>query len=136
MSKNLSGEKKLAQLVNKMDPILNRGVYVFTTLKDTSLIKRSQTLFEFKEVESTTVVLKKEKADALKLPYEYVASWITLNINSSLDAVGFTAIISSALAKENISANVVAGYFHDHIFVPVTKADKAMKILHSLGTKN
>ena len=134
MSVNLGGEKNLEQLVKGINPILNKGIYVFTMLKDVSLIDRSLTLFEFKENEGTTVVLEKKKADDLKLSYEYEASWITLNIHSSLDAVGFIAIISSALAKENISANVVAGYYHDHIFVPEDKASRAMEVLKELGS--
>jgi len=134
MSVNLGGEKNLEQLVKGINPILTKGIYVFTTLKDVSLIDRNDTLFEFKENEGTTVVLEKKKADDLKLSYEYVASWITLNIHSSLDAIGFTVIISSALAKENISTNVVAGYYHDHIFVPEDKASRAMEVLSRLAS--
>jgi uncharacterized protein len=62
-----------------------------------------------------------------------VAAWITLTVHSALEAVGLTAAFSKALADVNISCNVVAGYYHDHIFVPQQDAEKAMAVLESLA---
>ena len=69
-------------------------------------------------------------ADSLKLEYSFVASWITLTVHSSLEAVGLTAAFSKALSQEGISCNVVAAFYHDHIFVGKNDADKAMEILN------
>jgi uncharacterized protein len=69
----------------------------------------------------------------LQLSYSFVAAWITLTVHSSLEAVGLTATFSKALAENNISCNVVAAYYHDHIFVDAKDAAKAMKILHILS---
>lgn len=125
----MAGETNLAQLIKGMVPKQNDGEYVFSTHTDMSAVRREDTLCEFKEKEGTTVVLTREKADELGLPYDYVASWITLTIYSLLEAVGLTAAFSNELAKHNISCNVIAAYYHDHIFVDREDGEKALRIL-------
>ena len=129
----MSGEKNLAKMIKGMTPKLNEGEYVFITLTDVSQISRADTLCEFKEREGTTVVISKQKADALRLPYDYVASWITLSVHSALEGIGLTALFSSELAKHNISCNVVAAYYHDHIFVDHKQAKMAVEVLKQLS---
>lgn len=129
----MSGEKNIAALIHGMTPKLNSGEYVFCTVTDVSSINRTDTICEFKEDEGVTIVLERNKADALKLHYEYVASWITLQIHSSLEAVGLTALFSTELAKYEISCNVIAGYYHDHIFVDRNDANMAIEALTNLA---
>jgi uncharacterized protein len=128
----MSGETDISKLIKGMTPKLNDGVYVFVTIKDVDQISRKDTICEFKEREGTTVILEKTKADELQLDYEFVASWITLMIHSSLEAVGLTALFSTALAKQGISCNVIAAYYHDHIFVNAKDTEKAMNVLIKL----
>jgi hypothetical protein len=125
----MSGEMNLRNLIKEMKPVLNAGEYVFISLSNIDAISRSETIFEFKEKEGTTIVLEKSKADELHLSYQFIASWITLKIHSSLEAVGLTAAFSSELAKHNISSNVVAGFYHDHIFVDKKDGEEAIKVL-------
>jgi uncharacterized protein len=71
-------------------------------------------------------------ADEHRLRYDYVAAWITLRVHSALDAVGLTAAVATALAAAGLSCNVVAGYHHDHLFLPYDHAETAMRVLHDL----
>ena len=128
----MAGELKLLKLIKGMAPVLNEGEYVFTTLKDADLVPRSETICEFKEHEGITIVLERRKADHYNLSYSYTASWITLCIHSSLDAVGLIALISNELMTQNIGCNVISGYYHDHLFVAKKDAQKALKVLFNL----
>lgn len=129
----MTGEKNLEKLLREMKPVRNDGDYVFCTISDTQEIEIKDVLFMFREKEGVTIVIQKELADALKLGYSFVATWITLTVHSSLEATGFTAAFSKALADENISCNVVAAYYHDHIFVNKEDADKAIIVLNRLS---
>ncbi len=118
-----------------MTPKLNEGDYVFCTISTLIGIDLADVLGLFKEEEGITIILKKETADGLNLEYTYVAAWITLTIHSSLEAVGLTAAFSSVLAKHLISCNVIAAYYHDHIFVAKKDAEKALEVLKSLSRR-
>ncbi|MEP2240393.1 MAG: ACT domain-containing protein [Maribacter sp.] len=125
----MAGETDLNTLLQSLKPNLNDGSYVFITVKDIQHISREDILFEFKEKEGITIILEKNKADELNFTYEFVASWITLTVHSALDAVGLTAAVSTAFTKYKISCNVVAAYYHDHIFVSTKDTEKAMEVL-------
>ncbi|ASE60706.1 ACT domain-containing protein [Chryseobacterium indologenes] len=130
----MAGETDLAVLLQHMEPVLNPGEYVFCNMENLDRIPgMDEILFFFREKEAVTVVLKKETADQWNLQYSYISSWITLSIHSSLEAVGLTAAFANALKHQNISCNVVAAYFHDHIFVAKADAEKAMEALHKLS---
>jgi hypothetical protein len=131
-----SGETDLEILLSTMSPQLNGGSYVFVQAPDDAADGEDgaeDAVVTVAEAEGRTLVLPRERADALGLPYEFVASWITLRVHSALDAVGLTAAFATALTREGIPANVVAGYFHDHVFVPEDRRDDAMRVLRELS---
>jgi len=129
----MTGEKDLNTLLKTMKPKHNIGDYVFCITNDLTIVNPDDVILLFKEQEGNTIIIKKELADSLKLEYSFVASWITLTIHSSLEAVGLTAAFSKALSEEGISCNVVAAFYHDHIFVDKKDTEKAMEILNKFS---
>ena len=130
----MSGEKDLNKILNSLQPSLNEGDYVFCTIPAGDLkVSVEDIIGSFREREGMTVVVSKDVADRLGFRYDLVLSWITLNIHSSLEATGLTAAFSTALSKENISCNVIAAYYHDHIFVSKKDSSAALRILQGLS---
>lgn len=129
----MTGESNLNKMLKQMKPKLNSGDFVFCTVTNLLQVDVKDILMIFKEEEANTIIVKKELADKLKLNYSFVASWITLTIHSSLEAVGLTAAFSKAIADNGISCNVVAAYYHDHIFVDKKDAAKTIEILNRLS---
>ncbi len=84
------------------------------------------------ETEAITVVATVERADRSGWGHDFEAAWLTLDVHSSLDAVGLTAAFSAALATRGISCNVLAGFYHDHILVPAAMADEAIECVEAL----
>lgn len=130
----MAGEKDLDKLLKTMKPVHNTGSYVFCTVECLTKEQIDEAVFIFKEAEGNTVVIKREIADLLGLDYAFIASWITLDVHSSLEAVGLTALFSKAMADNGISCNIVAAFYHDHIFVSQADTEKAMAILTGLST--
>jgi uncharacterized protein len=129
------GETDLQKLLQSIKPKLNEGEFVFCVAESHQTARTLNPLCMFQETEGTTVIIPKQQADDAALPYAMVCSWITLTVHSSLEAVGLTAAVSKALTEANISCNVVAAYYHDHIFIPVQDAKKAMDVLEHLSAK-
>ena len=129
----MTGETDLNKLLKTLKPRYNAGDYVFCVVKDERMLRPDDILLLFREEEGATIILRKSRADELQLAYSFVASWITLTVHSSLEAVGLTGAFATALAQEGISCNVVAAFYHDHIFVDKKDTQKAMAVLEKLG---
>lgn len=128
----MSGETNLTKLIKEMQPELNTGEYVFSLKESRDNAMLTEALCLFQEKEGITMILSKQRADEAGLAYSATFAWITLTVHSSLEAVGLTAMVSKALAKANISCNLVAAYYHDHLFVPFKDAEQAMNVLQNL----
>ncbi|MRX68309.1 hypothetical protein SAMN06265349_103431 [Flavobacterium resistens] len=131
----MSGEKDLQKLLKTMKPKHKLGDYVFCKVEKLEGLDLNEIDMIFREEEAITLILKEEIASKLNLDYSIVMSWITLTVHSSLEAVGLTAAFSKALTEHNISCNVVAAFYHDHIFVDKKDTEKAMKILKSFSNQ-
>ncbi|MFH8467920.1 ACT domain-containing protein [Streptomyces sp. NPDC017991] len=129
-------ERDLGRLLSGMEPALHPGRYVFTTVPGSTAPPGLSPVVTVVEDEGLTLVVEQEDADAARLTYDYVAGWITLRIHSALDAVGLTAAVAQALAAEGLSCNVVAGFHHDHLFVPHERAAEAVALLEQLAERS
>ena len=126
----------LAELLRAIQPTLNEGVYVFTSISPSTDIGPLEPIATFREAEGLTLIVEEQHARRAELPVLFRAAWITLKVHSDLQAVGLTAAVATALAQANISCNVVAAAFHDHIFVPVASANEALSVLQQLQRRS
>ena len=127
----MTGETDLAAILASLDVAREPGVFVVATIAD-GAEPPPGTRALIDEREGVTVVLTREEALAAGLAFVFEAAWLTLTVHSSWEAVGLTAGVAARLAAEGIPANVLAGYHHDHVLVPVQQADAAIAALRSL----
>jgi len=131
----MSGETNLQRLLASMSPRLTPGEFVFCSFANARYgdFAELEPVAAAAEEEGLTLVLPKSGADDSGLHYESVFRRVSLSVHSSLDAVGLTAAFSARLAERGISANVIAGYYHDHIFVQADHAQAAVDALEDLA---
>lgn len=128
-------ERDLNTLLVSMKPALDPREWVYCSVDRSFLSTAHRPLFVFHETEGTTVVIERALAESLGLEYAFVSRRITLRVHSDLEAVGFVAAVSNALAKHMIPANVVSAFYHDHLFVPVDRAEEALHVLETLSAE-
>lgn len=126
----MSGIDDLNEILTTLSVVQRPGVYVFVSVAELETGQRVEATIE--EEEGTTLVVTRETARLRGWSYEFEAAWLTLEVHSSLAAVGLTARVSEALAQRGIPCNVLAGYYHDHLLVPVDRAGEAMEAVASL----
>ncbi|NGN96455.1 ACT domain-containing protein [Grimontia sp. S25] len=126
----MAGMVDLDALLASMKPKLMQDEFVFCTVSgELADFIELAPLATFQEAEGLTLLLEKSVADSASMVFEGVYRQITLTVHSSLDAVGLTAAVSTKLAEKGISANLLAAYYHDHIFVQAEKAEAALAAL-------
>lgn len=133
----VKGETNLQTLLTSMSPRLDVTEWVFATVdeEEAAVPFFASAIASFREAEGLTLVLPQAAADDLEIVSAPMKR-IILEVHSSLEAVGLTAAVAGALAEEGISANVVAAYYHDHIFVPKASADRALAVMRGLSTSS
>lgn len=132
----MTGETDLPRLIASMRPRLSGDVYVFATLLPGSAMPAGIVpLMSFREAEGTTLVLTQTEARSAGLHAIFPSRMITLDVHSSLEAVGFIAAVATRLASAGLGVNPVAGYHHDHLFVAADRASEAMAILEAMSAE-
>ena len=134
----MSGISDLPTLLASLSPVVSPSVYVFLTRPSAAYGDGADLhpLATFAESEGLTLVVKKERADAAGERYHGEFGLISLGVHSDLQAVGLTAAIANALSEHGISANIVSAFYHDHLFVPLSRVNDAMTVLSELAIDN
>jgi len=124
----------IEELLKGMSPKLYSQRYAFASVSagiaENLAVKPIMT---FVEEEAVTLVLLEDDAVSAEIAHEFICQKITLQVHSALEAVGFMAAISQKLLEAGVPCNVVAGYYHDHLFIPVDKVETAMNALTELA---
>ncbi|EBA02815.1 hypothetical protein RB2150_18212 [Rhodobacterales bacterium HTCC2150] len=129
----MSGELDLEKLMATMSAELHEGVFVFATVKNGQMPTGVAPRMMFQENEGTTLILLKSEAEAAGLSFEFPSRMITLNVHSSLEAVGFIARIATELAAAGMGVNPVSAFYHDYLFIPDGRQDEAMTLLKAMA---
>jgi hypothetical protein len=121
-------------MIAGMAPLLTEGDFVFCCEADPARAAQAAPLAAatVAEDEGLTLVLPLAEAARLGYPADLPMARITLRVHSALDGVGLTAAVARALAARGIACNVIAGFHHDHLFVPLPRAGEAMAALTAL----
>jgi hypothetical protein len=125
-------ESDLPSLLRGLRPTLHPGTYAFCVLPPGQAPADLPALAMIHEPEGVTVILEESRARVQGLAPVFRAAWITLCIETDLQAVGLTAAVTGALAAAGIACNVIAGAHHDHLFVPADRGAEALAILETL----
>lgn len=126
----MTGERDLGRLLSGMRPVLDPRPWGYALAPPGTPAPWAWA--QVAEDEGLTLIAPLDQFDGQGWPVQGPFARITLTIHSALDAVGLTAAISTTLAQAGISANIVAGWHHDHIFLPRDRAAEALALLHRL----
>ncbi|MCH7611432.1 MAG: ACT domain-containing protein [Chloroflexi bacterium] len=130
----MTAELELEKLLTAMSPELREGEYVFSSVTQEDFDDMQiEPVGWFREVEGISLILDRAAAQRLGLKQSSAYRMISLNVNSSLEAVGFLAAVTEKLAAAGVSVNAVSAFHHDHLFIPAEKANLAMSLLNDLA---
>lgn len=123
------GETDLATMLAALAVERRAGSFTYVGLATPSAEQLALASATIVEDEETTLVVASDIAARHGLPVVGEFAWLTVSVASSLDAVGLTAVLSRRLADAGIPCNVLAGLHHDHLLVPLARADEAIAAL-------
>jgi hypothetical protein len=132
----MSAITDLDVLLSSMAPRLMPDRVAFLAVRSRDDLDVLDPICVFREAEAISVICSLERAEKAGMKVDRVYRQITLQVQSSLEAVGFLAAVAAALATVGVPCNAVSAYHHDHIFVPEDKAGKAMEALLAVAQKS
>ncbi|PTB91337.1 hypothetical protein C9974_15890 [Marinobacter sp. B9-2] len=126
----------LQELIKQLSPTQDSTTYVYCTVPKAKYgeLEHLKPIVSIAELEGLTLVIPLDEAKTEGLDYYRVFRRITLEGHSSLEALGLTSVVTSLLAERGITTNVIAGFYHDHMFVPSDRIDEAMRALKELAS--
>ncbi len=128
-------KRDLRALLSSMEPELEPDEFVYCTVPH-GAHTAANPVCTFQETEGETLILRRDDAEKHQLSFTFLCRKITLRVHSSLEAIGFLAVIAAELAQHSISLNCVSAYYHDHLFVPADQAERAVELLRGLQRRS
>lgn len=122
----MSGVQDLKELLANLTVHRHDGVWEFLSGTQQNI---EGAIMEFREREGWTHIVPASRQAAAEKRFV----WLELAVHSDLNAVGFLAAVSAALAVHDVPCNAIAAFHHDHIFVPEDKAETAIVALEKLA---
>lgn len=130
----MTGITVLERLIAEMEPLLHDATFVFACLPpDTEPPYGLKPRMIFTEAEGTTLILERAVAVRNNIAHAFPCRMITLQVHSALEAVGFLAAVAARLSELGMGVNPVAGFHHDHLFVPEDRAEAALASLKDMS---
>lgn len=126
--------KDTTAMIAGMDPVLDASLWVYCCEPDTARAAAltPDAFTTVREAEGVTLILPLDLATAQGYDTKLPMRRITLTVFSDLEGIGLTAAVAQALTDVEVSCNVVAGFHHDHVFVPESDSTRAMGALRAL----
>lgn len=128
----MAGETNLQETLNSIKVTCDEVRYAFASIADEGLVEREALLATFRENGKLAIIAPREYLDSKGIENEGPYAKLTIAVHTSLELVGLTAVMATKLAEHGISANVVAAFYHDHVFVQHDRRDEAIRWLESL----
>ena len=128
----MSGIADLKETLSSIKVSCDGIEYGFASIENNADIDRNKVLATFQENGRVALIASAEYLSAQKIEQEGPYAKLTIDIHTSLELVGLTAVLATKLADNGISANVVAAFYHDHVFVPYERKDEAVRLIESL----
>jgi len=122
----------LNELLRSLQPERIPGAYAFVSVPDREALGTADVIATIREPEGLSAVIAESDAARLTLPILFRAAWITLTVQSDLQAVRLTAARPPPRGNARTPLQLLGPAWHDHLFVPLERVDEAMRALQRL----